>query len=68
MPLLVEGLAVVLAGSLGHSVWRVWLWPHVGPGGRGELHHPTAPLESERPSWLVTPETGPYTGVLVVGP
>ena len=33
----------------------------------GELHHPTVPRESERPSWLVIPETGLYTGVLVVG-
>ena len=33
----------------------------------GELHHPTAPQESERPSWLVIPETGLYTGVLIVG-
>ena len=28
---------------------------------------PTVPRESERPSWLVIPETGLYTGVLVVG-
>ncbi len=33
----------------------------------GELHHPVVPRESERPSWLVVPETGLYTGVLVVG-
>ena len=33
----------------------------------GELHHPTVPRESERPSWLVVPETGLYTGVLIVG-
>ena len=33
----------------------------------GELHHPTAPCESERPSWLVIPEKGLYTGMLVVG-
>ncbi|MDE2763616.1 MAG: TraM recognition domain-containing protein [Gemmatimonadota bacterium] len=33
----------------------------------GELHHPTVPEESERPSWLVIPEKGLYTGVLVVG-
>ena len=33
----------------------------------GELHHPTVPRESERPSWLVIPETGLYTGVLIVG-
>ncbi len=33
----------------------------------GELHRPTAPRESKRPSWLTIPETGLYTGVLVVG-
>ena len=78
--------AVLLAGGLLLSIWRVWLeplrpsrrrgklppWP-VSPKDPepslvvGELHHPTAPRESERPSWLVIPETGLYTGVLVVG-
>ena len=33
----------------------------------GQLHHPTAPRESDRPSWLVIPETGLYTGMLIVG-
>ena len=33
----------------------------------GKLHHPTVPRESERPSWLVVPEKGLYTGVLIVG-
>ena len=79
-------VAVVLFGSLGLSVWRVWLQPRAGAGGRGklppwpaspedetpslvigELHHPVVPRESERPSWLVVPETGLYTGVLIVG-
>ena len=79
-------VAVVLFGSLGLSVWRVWLEPRAGGGRRGtlppwpaspedetpslvigELHHPVVPRESERPSWLVVPETGLYTGVLVVG-
>ena len=79
-------IAVVLAGSLCLSVWRVWLQPRARRRGRGrlpawptspndaapslvvgELHHPTVPHESERPSWLVIPETGLYTGVLVVG-
>ena len=77
---------MLLAGSLGLSVWRVWLQPRAGGGGRGklpawpvspedeapslvigELHHPTVPCESERPSWLVIPGTGLYTGVLIVG-
>ena len=79
-------VAVLLAGSLGLSVWRVWLQPRAGGGRRGtlppwpaspedetpslvigELHHPVVPRESERPSWLVVPETGLYTGVLIVG-
>ena len=33
----------------------------------GETHHPTVARESDRPSWLVVPEKGLYTGVLVVG-
>ncbi len=33
----------------------------------GELHHPTVAEEAERPSWLVIPEKGLYTGLLVVG-
>ena len=33
----------------------------------GELHHPTVARESERPSWLVIPEKGLYTGTLIVG-
>ena len=33
----------------------------------GELHHPTVPQESARPSWLVIPEPGLYTGILIVG-
>ena len=79
-------VAVVLAGSVCLSVWRVWLEPRAGGGRRGtlppwpaspeddapslvvgELHHPVVPRESERPSWLVVPETGLYTGVLIVG-
>ena len=80
------GIAVLLAGSIGLSVSRVWLQPRASRsgGGRlpdwptspgddapslviGELHHPTVPEESERPSWLVIPEKGLYTGVLIVG-
>ena len=79
-------VAVLLAGSLGLSIWRVWLQPRAGAGGRGklpawpaapedeapslvvgELHHPTVPWESERPSSLVVPETELYTGILIVG-
>ena len=33
----------------------------------GELHHPTVARESDKPSWLVVPEKGLYTGVFVVG-
>ena len=79
-------VAVVLAGSLTLSIWRVWLqplfrfrrsgrlpaWPNSPTDDApsvviGELHHPTVPRESEEPSWLVIPEKGLYTGVLVVG-
>ena len=30
----------------------------------GELHHPAS---ATRPSWLVIPKTGLYTGILIVG-
>jgi len=79
-------VAVVLAGSIVLSVWRVWFQPLVRIGRRGrlpdwptspeddapslvvgELHHPTVPRESDRPAWLVIPEKGLYTGMLVVG-
>ena len=79
-------VAVLLAASLALSVWRVWLQPRRGAGGRGtlpawpaspddpapslvvgEVHHPTVARESERPGWLVIPEKGLYTGVLIVG-
>ena len=51
---------------------RLPVWPS-SPGDDapslvvGELHHPTVARESDRPSWLVVPEKGLYTGVLVVG-
>ena len=80
------GVAVILAGSLVLSVWRVWLQPLFRFRRRGQLpkwpttpndeapslvigetHHPTVARESDRPSWLVVPEKGLYTGVLVVG-
>ena len=51
---------------------RLPAWPN-SPGDDapslvvGELHHPTVVRESDSPSWLVVPEKGLYTGVLVVG-
>ena len=47
-------------------------WP-VSPGDSalsivvGEMHHPVEPRESTHPSWLVIPERGLYTGVLIFG-
>ena len=80
------GVAVILAGSLVLSVWRVWFQPlfRFRRRGRlpawptspnedapslviGETHHPTVTRESDRASWLVVPQKGLYTGVLVVG-
>ena len=79
-------VAIILAGSVLLSVWRVWFEPRVRSRRRGrlpswpasssdpepslvigELHHPTVLRESERPTWLTLPETGLYTGILVVG-
>ena len=33
----------------------------------GELHHPTEPMEAQRPSWLTIPERGLFTGLAIVG-
>ena len=33
----------------------------------GETHHPTRPVESDEPDWLVLSEKGLFTGVAVVG-
>ncbi len=33
----------------------------------GETHHPTKPIESDNPDWLVLSEKGLYTGLAVVG-
>ncbi len=51
---------------------RLPAWPNSPGDGApslvvGELHHPTVARESDSPSWLVVPEKGLYTGVLVVG-
>ena len=46
-------------------------WPSADPTGPrlvvGELHHPTAPREIERPGWLTIPERGLYTGIAIFG-
>ena len=45
-------VAVVLVGSLGLSVWRVWLQPQVGRGGRGKLPPwPASPSDAAPRSW-----------------
>ncbi len=80
------GVAVLLGGLIGLSIYRVWFQPQVGGVGRGtlpawprspgdpapsivvgEVHHPVEPRETARPSWLVIPEKGLYTGVLIFG-
>ena len=33
----------------------------------GEVHHPVEPRETSHPCWLVIPERGLYTGVLIFG-
>ena len=55
-----------------HSRGKLPAWPSAANDDApslviGELHHPTVATESERPSWLVIPEKGLYTGLLVVG-
>ena len=47
-------------------------WP-VSPGDSapsivvGEVHHPVEPRETAHPCWLIIPERGLYTGVLIFG-
>ena len=33
----------------------------------GEVHHPTKPVETHAPKWLMIPERGLYTGVAIFG-
>ena len=81
------GAAVLLAGLVSHSVWRIWFEPQSSGGetredlpdwpiysedevlsvGGGEVHHPVEAREIAGPSWLVIPERGLYTGVLIFG-
>ena len=48
-------------------------WPlspdkDAGPGiVVGEVHHPVKPVEISKPSWLIIPERGLYTGVAIFG-
>ena len=46
-------VAVVLFGSLGLSVWRVWLQPRAGGGRRGTLPPWPASPEDETPSLVI---------------
>ena len=46
-------VAVVLFGSLGLSVWRVWLEPRAGGGRRGTLPPWPASPEDEAPSLVI---------------
>ena len=80
------GVAVLLAGLISLSVYRVWFQPQAGGISRGtlpdwpsspgdpapsivvgEAHHPVEAREIAHPSWLVIPERGLYTGVLIFG-
>ena len=81
------GAAVLLAGLVSLSVWRVWFEPQADGGESrgdlpewpispedeapsvvvGEVHHPVEAREIAGPSWLVIPEKGLYTGVLIFG-
>lgn len=48
--------------------------PYPPPAGRqdlflvlGEVHHPTSPVASTAPHWLILPERGLFTGIAIVG-
>ncbi|MDE0165208.1 MAG: TraM recognition domain-containing protein [Bryobacterales bacterium] len=72
--LLVSMWQIWFAGIGNHSGGRGSLpsWP-ASPEDKsislvvGETHHPTKPVESDQPDWLVLSEKGLFTGVAVVG-
>ena len=33
----------------------------------GEIHHPRLPIPAEKPTWLVIPERGLFTGTIIIG-
>jgi RecA/RadA recombinase len=64
----------IFVGREGRALVTAPLPPYPSPDRRehlflvlGEQHHGTKPARAARPSWLVIPERGLYTGILVVG-
>ena len=79
---LAPAVAVVIAWSVAVAAGRVWFagrrrgklpaWPTAATDPApavvvGELHHPVADREVAAPRWLVLPELGLYTGILICG-
>ena len=72
--LLLSMWQIWFAGSGGNSGGRGSLprWPATSKDESislviGETHHPTKPVESDEPDWLVISEKGLFTGLAVVG-
>ena len=79
--LIVGGLVLISVWRVWFETWGSNLtalkllppWPlsadkDAGPGiVVGEVHHPVKPVEISKPSWLIIPERGLYTGVAIFG-
>ena len=70
----VLSVAYIFVTRLGRGIAYAALPPYPEPEHRrdlclvlGEQHHRTLPVRSAEPRWLVIPERGLYTGILVVG-
>jgi hypothetical protein len=70
----VSSLCYIFVTRLGRGIAYAKLPPYPAPEHRqnlylvlGEQHHRTLPSRAAEPRWLVVPERGLYTGVLIVG-
>jgi TraM recognition site of TraD and TraG len=64
----------IFAGKIRGHVRPSELPPYPEPGIRdrlylvvGEVHHPRKPIPAQAPQWLVLPERGLFTGVMILG-
>jgi hypothetical protein len=64
----------IFAGKIHRRVRPSELPPYPDPSVRdrlflvvGEVHHPRDPVPAESPQWLVIPERGLFTGILILG-
>ncbi|HKW02306.1 MAG TPA: TraM recognition domain-containing protein [Vicinamibacterales bacterium] len=70
----VSSICYIFVGRFSHAMAYRDLPPYPTPERRrdlflvlGEQHHRTVPTRAAEPRWLVVPERGLYTGVIIVG-